>query len=150
MLSLSTGLKGAAKGTLAGMAGTAVVQLLSMGDHRKPVYHPDRLASRLVARHLHRALSPAEGRRLGMLLRWLYGPGWGSAFGEVQERLRLPYAIAGLALGGTVWLFELVALPLSGATPQLKAWGAREIARDGFQAVLFGVATASALAILDD
>lgn len=141
-------MRGAAKGVLAGLAGTAVVQLLSLGDHSKPVYQPDRLASRLAARYLHRALSPTQGRRVGALLRWTYGPGWGSAFGEVQERLRLPYGIAGVGLGGAVWLFELVALPLTGATPELKSWGTRQIARDGLQAMLFGVAAASALAIV--
>ena len=149
MLSLSSPINGAAKGTLAGIAGTAVIQLVSLGKQDDTVYQPERLAGRLASRYLHRCLSPSERRTAGSVLRWLYGPGWGTAFGEVQEVVHVPYPIAGVALGAAVWVFELLALPLTAATPRLKSWGKGQIAMDGIQAILFGVATASALTLLE-
>jgi len=135
---------------VAGIAGTTVVHLLSPADGHQPVYAPERLVGRIANRFLHRQLSPSQRRRYGTLLRWLYGPSWGAVFGAAQGVARIPYPAAALALGTTVWAFELMALPLSGATPALKKWGLAQIAGDGLQTVLYGIATASALALLDE
>lgn len=136
------------RGLLAGAAGTMVVHLLSSGDASRPVYSPERLAGRLASRYLDRRLSKSRRHRYGLILRWLYGPSWGVTFGALQETADVPYPITGLILGISLWWFELVALPISRATPGLERWTPAEILADGVQAILFGVATSSTLALL--
>ena len=138
------------KGLLAGIIGTAAVQLLSGRPGPGPVYAPERLAGRLAERYAGRRLRHSQQRRLGMVLRWIYGPSWGAVFGELQGLTGMPFALAGLTLGAGVFVFELLALPLSGATPGLRRWGKSDIVGDAGQTLVFGLATASAMALLED
>jgi hypothetical protein len=137
------------KGAVAGLAGTAVLQLLSAAQRQEPIYAPERIAGRLVERYLRRPLPGPERNTVGRFLRWTYGPSLGSAFGEAEQMTQLPYPLSGLCLGAAVWAFELVALPLTGATPPLRTWGLRTILGDGLQALLFGIATASAHTLME-
>lgn len=137
------------KGLLAGLTGTLVVQLLSSGDRRHDVFDPTQMAGRLSNRYLGERLSPGQQRRYGGLMRWLYGSTLGVLFSEVQAVLRLPSPVAALGLGGTVLIFELLALPLSGATPPVRTWGWGQIGKDALQTMLFGASVASAVVLLD-
>jgi hypothetical protein len=138
------------KGIAAGLAGTLVVQLLSSGKSARDVFDPPRMAARLSDRYLGKPLSPSEQRRYGALMRWLYGSAWGALFSEAQAVLAVPSPLAAVGLGGTVLIFELVALPLTGATPQLSKWGWHQIGKDALQAMLFGTCVASTLVLLDN
>ena len=137
------------RGAVAGIVGTAVLHLLGSKTDRDTVYAPKRLALRLASRYAKQRLSSRQARRAGTALRWLYGPSWGVALGQTQDRLGEPYVVAGVQLALAIWAFELIALPLTGATPSLRDWGPRQILGDAVQALLFGVATASAYALLD-
>ncbi|MDQ6944688.1 MAG: hypothetical protein M3256_00115 [Actinomycetota bacterium] len=81
-------------------------------------------------------------------MRWSYGSGLGAIYGIAQDGLRLPFPLAGLGLGAAVWIFEILALPATGATPPLRRWGRAQIAGDALQTMLFGTAAAATLAVL--
>jgi hypothetical protein len=138
-----------ARGLLSGVVGTLLVTLWSRGSARSRVYEPASMVGRLSRRYLRRDLPSDDLRRYGMILRWTYGPSWGALFGAAQRELGLPYPIAALGLGGALYLFELVALPLSGATPSLSRWGWGAVLDDAAQTMLFGVSVASLMALLE-
>jgi hypothetical protein len=78
------------------------------------------------------ARTPARAGILGNLMRWSYGPFIGLVYSATLGRFirrRWPEARswpAGLALGAAVYLFELLALPRSGATRRLAHWPAAD------------------------
>jgi hypothetical protein len=76
-------------------------------------------------------------------MRWPYGASWGIAFSLLPASRR--WVAAGAGLGAAVWLFELLALPLSGATPPLRKWRLEEVGLDALNSCLYGVVTAAAL-----
>ncbi|MCA1825525.1 MAG: hypothetical protein ABR567_05305 [Myxococcales bacterium] len=88
----------------------------------KPVYDPARLGQRLF-----------DSPRAGRALRLVYAP----ALAAAKRRLKAP----ALLFGPLVALAELLAMPLTGATPPLRKWRPREIA------LLFAHATAFALLV---
>jgi hypothetical protein len=136
------------RGVIAGLAGTLVVQLLAGRTDTEKVYAPQRVVLQLSTRYPRRRLSTRDAGRVGTALRWLYGLSWGAGFGAAQERLGVPYLLSGLGLAATVFGFEMVFLPGIGATPALRDWGRRQVIADGVQALLFGLATTSTLALL--
>lgn len=88
---------------------------------RRPVYDPALLGERLFG-----------SARAGSAMRLVYAP----AVAAAKRKLKLPAIVFGPLLA----LFELVAMPLTGATPPLRKWRAGEIA------LLFAHATAFAAA----
>lgn len=86
--------------------------------HRPP-FHTAKLGQRLFG-----------SARAGEAMRWVYGP----SLALLQGWLGVP----ALVFGPAVACLELVALPLSGATPQLRRWKRGEIP------LLFAHATAFA------
>ena len=124
---------------LAGIAGTAVVAGFESWDARllgrPPVFTPKKIASRLAGR--------SRAKRLGSLMRWSYGPGWGlvaSRLARFQSRL-----LNGAVIGGSLLGFELVALPASNATPPLRKWGAIPLALLAAQTLAYGLVCAAVL-----
>ena len=145
-------IKRIARGAAAGLAGTAVLTLLAEGERRRrggpAVFEPGRMAGRLAQRHLGVELSVRQRRCAGQLMRWPYGAAWGvvlSAVGGVVPRARA-WPVRGAALGGAVLAFELIALPLVGATPGLRQWGRDEIVSDGVNTLAYGLVAAAILA----
>jgi hypothetical protein len=88
---------------------------------RRPVYDPALLGERLFG-----------SARAGSALRVVYAP----AVAAMKRKLKLP----ALVFGPLLALVELLAMPLTGATPPLRKWRTDEIA------LLFAHATAFALA----
>jgi hypothetical protein len=135
-------------GAIAGLAGTVVTSALSAAQARlrgRPaVYEPGRMAGRLAGR-AGLELNGRERAWAGSLMRWPYGASWGAALGAAPAP-RWP--LAGLVLGGALLSFELVALPLSGATPPVRKWGREELASDAINAFAYGLGTAAVLAAL--
>ncbi|HLK92064.1 MAG TPA: SDR family oxidoreductase [Polyangia bacterium] len=122
-----------ARGLVAGVAGTLAVALAGWVERRllgrRPVYAPSRLARRLFAQA---ARTPGRASAIGKAMRWTYGPlvglVWSATIGRMIRR-RWPATRAwpaGLALGAAVYLFELLALPGSGATRPLARWPAAD------------------------
>lgn len=87
---------------------------------RRPAYDTGKMGKRLFG-----------SSRKGEALRWVYGP----SLALLQRWLGLP----ALLFGPAVAAFELVALPLTGATPPVRRWKRGEVP------LLFAHATAFAL-----
>ncbi len=135
------------RGALAGIAGTAALSLLTGVEARlrgrAAVYEPARMSGRLARRFLGIDLLPQERRLAGTLMRWPYGALWGVTLSLLQPRSR--WLTSGLGLGAMIWLFELVALPLTRATPPLRKWDAKEVGLDGVNSCVYGAVTAAVL-----
>ncbi|PZR97531.1 MAG: hypothetical protein DLM67_07740 [Candidatus Nephthysia bennettiae] len=132
---------------MAGVAGTAALFLLTSAEQRirgsRPIYDPGRMAGRLVGRVLEVKLRSKQRRLAGRLMRWPYGASWGATLALLPELG--PWPARGLGLGVAIWLFELAALPLSGATPPLRAWKREEILLDALNSCLYGVVATATL-----
>ncbi len=132
------------RGVLAGLAGTVVLSLLAGIETqlrgRAPVYEPDQMAGRLANRLLGRRLPRRQQVLVGNFMRWPYGASWGAGLGLFARTGRWPQQ--GIGLGAAVWLFELIALPLSGATPPLRKWEPEEVALDALNTLIYGAVTA--------
>ncbi|HXM59189.1 MAG TPA: hypothetical protein VOB72_27585 [Candidatus Dormibacteraeota bacterium] len=141
---------GVLRGALAGVAGTAALSGLAGLEHRwtgrTPVYDPAAMVQRLVGRRLGRRLAPRERRLAGELMRWPYGAAWGVGLALFGRQARGP--VAGLGLGLVVWLFELVTLPATGATPRLGEWERAEIALDLLNTSVYGLVVGASLGLL--
>ena len=144
------------RGLAIGAAGTLAVMLAGWAERallgRRPVFAPARLARRLLGA---RARGPGRGRAIGILMRWGYGPLigvlWSASFGRLIRR-RWPEASpwpGGLALGAAVYLFELLALPRSGAAPRLARWPVAERLLLAGQTAAFGLTAETARRALE-
>ena len=124
---------------LAGLAGTAALgrfewlERLALG--REPAYAPAAISGRLFGT-----------RRYGPLLRWIYGPALGVAYGALAARSAGRSArwrpARPLSFGLAVAAAELIGLPWIGATPRLRG---REVAALVVHACAFSLATDAAL-----
>lgn len=91
---------------------------------RRPVYDARRMGERLFG-----------NAAAGVALRFVYGP----ALSFVQRKLRVP----ALLFGPLVAMGELLAMPLSGATPKVRKWGKGEVPLLFAHATLFALASAA-------
>lgn len=132
---LRSGLWSGVVGTLA-LAASDRAERLLLG--RRPVYAPHELTRRLG---LNR--SPA----LAQALRWSYGPMVGVLCEYVYPQRARPLRRA-LAVAGTIFSFEIAALPLVGATPPLKRWPRSHVALMLLHTFVFGVASSTRLQAL--
>ncbi len=151
--------RGVRRGLVAGTAGTAAEMVATTVEDRlrggPAVFDPGVMAGRLAHSWLHRRFSAEQKRLLGTAMRWAYGPGWGVLFGVGRPALRrrapdLAWPLLGLALGGAVFGFELMALPLSRATPALNAWGRRQVLQDALNTAVYGLVVALAYHLLSN
>lgn len=138
-------------GLAAGAVGVCVEALWSAGvqrvRRRAPVYDPALMARRLLHRHLGRAVDRRTANSLGVLIRAIYGASWGVATAMLMRGRGRVVANA-LGLAAAIWLFELVALPRTGATPPLGHWPRGEAALDTTNAIAYSAVTCSVLARL--
>ncbi len=113
----------------------------------RAIYEPGVMAGRLSHRLLGVELNGRRRTAAGMLMRWPYGAAWGMGLSALGRRPSVPLTAA--ALGFSVWVFELMALPLSGATPPLRRWSAEAVWTDLANTLAYGAVTALALARLE-
>jgi short-subunit dehydrogenase len=143
------------RGLFAGAAGTLALALSGLLERallgRSPVYAPASLARRLFGRSVL-ARTPGRARAVGALMRWIYGPLIGVAYGATVGRAirrRWPAArlrpAAGLVLGGAIYLLELLFLPLVGATRPLRRWPTGDKLLLASHTGVFGFATDNTL-----
>jgi hypothetical protein len=138
---LGRALASGAAGTLCEMGLTRLEQR-SLG---RPPYDTAEMADRL-ARRAGVELGGEAARAAGMAMRWSYGPAWGVPVTAAVRRLGWPRA--GMAVGLSLFLFELVALPRTGATPPVRGWGGRFVAADLANALAYGEVAAMAASLL--
>jgi hypothetical protein len=151
-----------ARGLAAGVVGTAAMtayQLAVAKAQGKPLSTPvphrwaDAPAPAQVAKKLADAVG--QGRRLTRddvplltnVMHWLYGVGWGAAFG-VAVHGEHPVA-EGVAFGTAVWATSYAELvPLGIYRPPWK-YPSKEIALDLSYHLVFGIAAAGTVAVID-
>jgi hypothetical protein len=137
-------------GAAAGIVGTAVLSLLSAEEERRrrrpAVYDPRLMAERLARRHLHVRIGRRNRDLAGLIMRWPYGAGWGSALATVRPRI--PWPLSGVLLGAAIFVFEITGLPALKATPALRRWPFDQVVTDGVNALVYGLVTAATLRML--
>lgn len=133
------GLLAGAAGTLA-VTGADIIELAILG--RRPTYAPALLVQRLSSR-AHGASPSRTAAKFGVALRWVYGP----VLGLLSERLYPNdggVVSRGLVIGGSVLAFELLAMPLVGATPPWMLWPWSDRALLPLHTLAFGMGSALA------
>lgn len=80
-------------------------------------------------------------------MRWSYGPPWGVALAAVMGAGARPrtWPLWGLALGASVFTFEIVLLPAIGATPPLSRWPPGQLEAELLNTMAFGTTAAVVL-----
>lgn len=135
-------------GLAAGAVGTMVLGIIEPLERdwvgSQPPYHPSRIVQALYPRLTGRRSATAWG----IALRWLYGPVLGVLYADARRRLPRRDLTAGVMFGATIWAFELLLLPLVGATPPVRRWTGRERAALLLHTCAFGVATALSLGLV--
>ncbi|MFP2926463.1 hypothetical protein ACLESO_14830 [Pyxidicoccus sp. 3LG] len=137
---------------LAGATGTvalrAFVSLRNRVLGRAPPYAARHIAARLARAMLHRELSPLQARRWGDVMRAVYGPLLGVAWGLLRESAPGIPVPRGLLLGVGVLALELMAFPVLRATESLHTWSAAEHGWLIAQTAVFGLVTEATLSSL--
>lgn len=117
-------------GLLAGLLGTAALSAFERVERallgRSPSYAAPEVGRALV-RRLGMPCSDAFGRRVGLLLRWLYGPTLGALGAMAFPRSSRAVVRSGLCLSSAVYVFEILAMPATRATPPVRDWALREL-----------------------
>jgi hypothetical protein len=140
-------------GVMAGAAGTLALSLSEAFETKllghKPVYAAAVIGVRLFLRGRSRfPKTTAAARRLGLVVRWLYG----ITLGMVYALLAMPASSAlidGLLVGTAIYVYEIFAMPAIGATPKLARWRPAEPALLFWHTTVFGVTTAAVASIFD-
>lgn len=138
------------QGLVAGVAGTAAMTASSTLEMRLREREPSTVPARAAAKVLRLEIEdPEQLERLGVVVHWAYGTGWGAVRGLLGAAgLRGP-AAAG-ALLAAVWGSDLVMLPALGVgVPPVWRWGATEVAIDALHHVVYATATSVAYELLD-
>lgn len=138
-------------GLLAGTAGTLAHQGLTPLRNawlgHLPPFAVRSIVSRLGERVLGQPLSDARTRDWGLAMRFTYGPSLALAWTRVRGWLprSLPTPVRGLLLGVGVLAFEVLSLPVVGATRPLRTWTRGDFALLAAQTGLFGLVTEAVL-----
>jgi hypothetical protein len=166
--SIQTPLGALARGMVAGMVGTAAMDLVQFarykrggGDDRLLAWEfsaglkdweqapaPAQLGKRVVEGVFQRQLPSERAALVNNLTHWGYGIAWGGLFGLVAGLLRSPKVRHGLVLGTTVWMSSYVVLPLAKLYRPIWEYDARVLARDLGDHLVYGVSAAGAERLL--
>jgi hypothetical protein len=121
---------------------------IALRGGRSPVFDPERMADRLLARTIGRHPSHRGARACGMAMRLGYGPAWGVVWALVRRLHRPTLRVSTLQLAAVIFGFELAALPRVGATPPLRQWPRLEIVLDAGNAAVFALVASAVLAAM--
>jgi hypothetical protein len=151
------------KGSLAGLAGTAVMSAfqerapelmgragLSVPQPPAPPTDPDAPDSpteELAERVTEGELAPDQREIAGEAIHWAYGAGWGAYFGVMQSTFRPSSLLHGAFLGGLMTLIATRFIPRLGLVPPPKS--REELVLSGSSHVVYGLATAITYRILN-
>lgn len=156
------------RGLLAGVAGTAAMDLMwflrykrSGGDDNLVDWElsaglkdweaapaPAQVGRRVLEGLFQRELPPETAALVSNVTHWGYGVAWGALFGLVAGSLRTPRLRHGLALGPIVWASGYVVLPLAELYKPMWEYDAKTLARDLAAHTVYGLATAGAFRAL--
>jgi hypothetical protein len=159
----TTPLGAAARGLLAGVAGTAAMtvwqelsgRLLGSGDGGEErnggdadpwegAPAPALVARRVLEGVFGREVSPDRIPLLTNLMHWGYGTGWGVAYGLLQGTVRANPVLHGALFGTGVWAASYLQLVPMGLYEPPWEYPATTLAKDLSYHLVYGVGTAAA------
>lgn len=131
-----------ARGTVAGLAGTAAMTASSTAEarlrHRDPSTAPARAAQKVLG--IEDFPSPAAQERFSTLVHWSYGTGWGIVRAFLGA-VGLPPVVATPTHFAAMWGGALVMLPALDVTPPVTRWGRTEVAIDVLHHLVYEAGT---------
>lgn len=126
------------RGLRAGIAGTLAVAALGPIERavlgRQPIFAPARMAKRLSARA---GIRLTHGHAAGLAMRATYGPSWAILWSRAASFKTL--LRSALALAASIFAFEELTLPATGATPPRASWSPAEHLFVAIQALTYAV-----------
>jgi hypothetical protein len=158
-----------ARGALAGVVGTAAMDLLLFRRYRRrggaqrladwefsrglssweDAPAPARVGRRIIEGVFRRSAPPERAALIGNVMHWSYGLFWGSQYGLVAGSLGpTPIVPSGIACGTIVWAGDYVVLPLMKIYEPIWRYDVRTLADDLSGHLVFGIATAAAFRLL--
>lgn len=166
-----TPLGAAAKGALAGAAGTALMDLAGFVGYKRgggdsdlvkweftpgledwsKAPAPAQVGKRLYEGLLQRPLPDRYAALTNNLTHWLYGIGWGGLLGLVLGSTslpRAPRALAGPPFGAVVFSSSYIILPLAKLYKPIWQYDKQTLAKDLGKHLLYGSGAASLFALL--
>jgi hypothetical protein len=166
--SQSTPLGALARGVVAGMVGTAAMDLVQFARYKRgggtdrllawefsaglkdweQAPAPAQIGRRIFEGVFQRQLPPERAALVNNLTHWGYGIAWGGLFGLVEGSLRAPKVRHGLVLGTTVWIGDYVLLPLAKLYRPIWEYDVKVLAKDLGDHLVYGVSTAGAERLL--
>lgn len=156
------------RGTIAGMAGTAAMDLVWFARYKKTggddslvdwelssglkdwddAPAPAQVGKRLVEGLFQRELPADAAAFTNNVTHWATGAGWGALYGVVVGSLASPRIGHGLVLGPAAWLASYVVLPAAKLYRPMWEYDARTLGRDLSAHAAFGLGTAMAFRAL--
>jgi hypothetical protein len=163
----STPLRAVTRGALAGIAGTIAMDAFLYARSRRQGHHqpvlewefggpsswdavaaPAQVGRRLYEGYLQRPLDERWARLTNNVMHWGYGIGWGTVLGVVAGSVNHRRILIGPVFGATVWSSSYVTLPLAGLYKPIWQYSVSELAPDLAAHLVYGTASAVALALL--
>jgi hypothetical protein len=138
------------KGLLAGVAGTAVMTMVTTIEMnvrgREASSAPSDAAGKVLG---VQPRNPQGRARFSNVVHWAYGTAWGGARGLLAATgVKGPGADA--AHFAVVWGSALVMLPALNVAPRPDKWGWDELALDAFHHIVYSAATGIAYRLIDE
>jgi hypothetical protein len=162
-----TPLAAVAGGLLAGVVGTAAMDMVRYARYRReggkesllawefpPVDswerapEPGQAARRLIEGFTQRELPGRWAWLTSTAAHWGYGSGWGALYGILAGSLRRPSLLYGLPLGAVVWASSYVALPTAGLYRPIWEYDVQTLARDLGAHLAYGAGTGAGFWLL--
>jgi hypothetical protein len=160
--------RGAVSGLGAGAIGTAAMDGLWYGRHRRgggtqtplewefaahtksweDVSAPGRVGHVVLRRLVDADVPDRWARTTQNVVHWATGMGWGAQLGLVAAATTRMRWVWGLGLGVTVWTVSYVTLPLAGIYKPIWQYDAATLGQDLSAHLVYGAATGIALATL--
>jgi Protein of unknown function (DUF1440) len=157
-----------ARGLLAGTIGTAAMDTFLFGRYRQrggkrsakswelseglsswdDAPAPAQMGKRLVEALFDVELPATRVPLVNNMMHWAYGLLWGAQYGIVAGSLRRPRVRYGLPFGATIWASDYVILPAAKLYKPIWEYDPATLAEDLTAHLVYGFATATALALL--
>ena len=151
-----------ARGTVAGLLGTAAMDILWYSRYRRgggasgfaawetaqgvtweDAPAPAQVGRRVVEGLFQVQLPDAAAPLATNVVHWAYGAAWGAALGVVEGSLESPRAWHGLAFGPAVWTSGYVVLPLAKLYRPMWEYDAKTLWKDLSAHLVYGLTAAA-------
>ena len=155
------------RGTAAGVAGTAAMDLVWFSRYRRGggtsgfgawetargvtwenAPAPAQVGRRVVEGFFQVQLPDSAAPLATNVVHWAYGAAWGAALGIVEGSLESPRAWHGLLFGPVVWTSGYVVLPLAGLYRPIWEYDAETLWKDLSAHLAYGLTAAAAFRLL--